>query len=576
MKKKYQVFLSSTYKDLQHERMLAIEEILKADCIPVGMELFPASHDDPLKYIRRIIDESDYYLLIVAGKYGSEFEGVSFTEHEFNYAVSQNKKIVAFVHKSLEQLPLAKVDTGASFKKLDIFRKKLNKLKIARDWTNPDQLSERILHAIINLKTDYPAEGWIKANRENLRELTFDSERGLKKKIEQLKKKILALESESRILPSKQYKGENENLGIIVRRRLDIIDKEAKQIFGSSIISSKTAHQIEFSSQKIVDSLSLLGIPLDICCEIVEKSIAELKLIKQKHHQLSTSDIRRAVSEALYRLEPATANPKRIQYWADSYIRKYGNPTRNITVVDDSGQFGGELFPLSYALLKKHVLRDTLKKIFGENEEKYFKQMSFNERELFSEEVMRQVKFLDIYRIHYSALVVIAKELALSPPHPWFADPPRIEDAVRYDLERAGHHAGKLHTMLRTSNIQEGFYSINECIHHSCSGLLASYGVFLGCGYMSPFYNLLHHFSEFRKGRKTDAHSYSDISELFVDLEASNVNIEQMTQDMDMYKFSVKGQPGIQPETAPDVAAFAISLFDVFQLNTRKKFPGMC
>lgn len=35
------------------------------------MELFPASNKSQWDFIKRVIDESDFYLVIIAGKYGS-------------------------------------------------------------------------------------------------------------------------------------------------------------------------------------------------------------------------------------------------------------------------------------------------------------------------------------------------------------------------------------------------------------------------------------------------------------------------------------------------------------------------
>ena len=43
MERKYQVFVSSTYEDLKTERQAAISCLLDMNCIPVGMEQFPAS-----------------------------------------------------------------------------------------------------------------------------------------------------------------------------------------------------------------------------------------------------------------------------------------------------------------------------------------------------------------------------------------------------------------------------------------------------------------------------------------------------------------------------------------------------
>ena len=42
MEKRYQVFVSSTYTDLQEERLKVMQTLMRLDCIPAGMELFPA------------------------------------------------------------------------------------------------------------------------------------------------------------------------------------------------------------------------------------------------------------------------------------------------------------------------------------------------------------------------------------------------------------------------------------------------------------------------------------------------------------------------------------------------------
>lgn len=52
MNKKYQVFLSSTFKDLENERAKVIETLLNKDCIPVGMEYFPAAGEDQMTLIK--------------------------------------------------------------------------------------------------------------------------------------------------------------------------------------------------------------------------------------------------------------------------------------------------------------------------------------------------------------------------------------------------------------------------------------------------------------------------------------------------------------------------------------------
>lgn len=99
MKKKLQVFVSSTYTDLIEERQAAVEAILDAGHIPAGMELFKAGNESQLKTIYRWIDESDVYMLILGGRYGSieEESGLSYTELEYKYALSRNIPVFAIV-----------------------------------------------------------------------------------------------------------------------------------------------------------------------------------------------------------------------------------------------------------------------------------------------------------------------------------------------------------------------------------------------------------------------------------------------------------------------------------------------
>jgi hypothetical protein len=69
--KRYQVFVSSTFEDLREERAAAISALLQIDCFPAGMELFPAADDDSITLIKSVIEDSDYYLVILGGRYGS-------------------------------------------------------------------------------------------------------------------------------------------------------------------------------------------------------------------------------------------------------------------------------------------------------------------------------------------------------------------------------------------------------------------------------------------------------------------------------------------------------------------------
>ncbi|ADQ80667.1 hypothetical protein Palpr_2535 [Paludibacter propionicigenes WB4] len=97
--KKFQIFVSSTYTDLKEERQAAVEAILSAGHIPAGMELFSAGDESQMTVIKRWIDESDIYLLILGGRYGSiePKSGKSYTHLEFEYALEQKKPLFSIV-----------------------------------------------------------------------------------------------------------------------------------------------------------------------------------------------------------------------------------------------------------------------------------------------------------------------------------------------------------------------------------------------------------------------------------------------------------------------------------------------
>lgn len=98
MNKKLQVFVSSTYTDLIEERQAAVQAILDAGHIPAGMELFKAGKSQ-METIKKWIDESDVYMLILGGRYGS-IEPVSEKSHtqlEYEYALSKKMPVFAIV-----------------------------------------------------------------------------------------------------------------------------------------------------------------------------------------------------------------------------------------------------------------------------------------------------------------------------------------------------------------------------------------------------------------------------------------------------------------------------------------------
>ncbi len=168
MDKRYRVFVSSTFTDLQLERHHAMQAMLAMDCFPAGMELFPASDDDQWTLIKRVIDECDYYILILAGRYGSMSpDGFGYTEKEYDYAVSVKKPVMGFLHVKPGSLPLDKSEQDPKLrKKLEAFRAKVKK-RMCQFWASSEDLETKISTSLPKLIKSHPAAGWVKAGIAN-------------------------------------------------------------------------------------------------------------------------------------------------------------------------------------------------------------------------------------------------------------------------------------------------------------------------------------------------------------------------------------------------------------------------
>ena len=167
MEKRYQVFISSTFRDLIEERQGVLRVVLELDHMPAGMELFPAVDDTAWQLISDVIDASDYYVLIVGGRYGSlDDTGIGYTEKEYDYAVSKKKPVIALLHKNPDNLPREKTETDEStWKKLKQFREKVEKRHTCVYWTSAEELKAKVIVALTAAVKRHPGVGWVRADQ---------------------------------------------------------------------------------------------------------------------------------------------------------------------------------------------------------------------------------------------------------------------------------------------------------------------------------------------------------------------------------------------------------------------------
>ena len=233
MEKVFQVFVSSTFSDLADERRQVTNTLAKAGYIAAGMELFPATDQQQLDFIKRVIDRSDYYVVIVAGRYGSLADDkLSYTEHEYEYARSKGIPVLAFLHGDTDKIEIGKTDKDPKkAKNLELFRTKLSTGRLVDFWTSPQDLCIKVLTAVVQTTNLFPRTGWVRGDQAIDPKLLQELERT---RIENEQLKVLLAETrDGRVIFPDDISGPDEIIA------LKIYDGHERKIVGELLISFK-------------------------------------------------------------------------------------------------------------------------------------------------------------------------------------------------------------------------------------------------------------------------------------------------------------------------------------------------
>ncbi len=172
IRKRLQVFVSSTYTDLIHERQAAVEAILTAGHIPAGMELFTSGDESQMEVIKQWIQESDVFLLILGGRYGSvePTSNKSYTQLEYEYAVSLGKPLFACVitdsalDNRVRSVGSSAMETTYS-RELKVFRD-LVLSKMVRFWDDFKDIKIAVGETLSTHARRDDLLGWVRASQE--------------------------------------------------------------------------------------------------------------------------------------------------------------------------------------------------------------------------------------------------------------------------------------------------------------------------------------------------------------------------------------------------------------------------
>lgn len=150
MEKIYKCFISSTFEDLKEERRRVIEAVLDARQLPAGMGNFNASNQAQWEYIRKMLEDTDYFIVIAAHRYGSTDEGgMSYTEKEGRYALDMGLPVLTFIINDSVEWPHAAYEDGADRKvRLNQFKNFLKTDKMVKYWDNKDYLAAKVTAAL--------------------------------------------------------------------------------------------------------------------------------------------------------------------------------------------------------------------------------------------------------------------------------------------------------------------------------------------------------------------------------------------------------------------------------------------
>ncbi len=244
MQKKLQVFVSSTYTDMLSERQAVVEAILLAGHIPAGMELFAAGDKSQLETIRRWIDESDVFMLILGGRYGSidPESQESYIHLEYEYAIARKMPFFAAVidDAALEQKikdhgrKVLEVQNDASFQSF-----KANvKSRICRPFSDTKDLKLIVLESLPKIAYENQLSGWVRASDVTEPSPLVEEIRNLRKQLEAVTRERDEIRANGN---AKQSPGKIKNflfeLGLKGRKALQGGDEKQKTDWWESLPS---------------------------------------------------------------------------------------------------------------------------------------------------------------------------------------------------------------------------------------------------------------------------------------------------------------------------------------------------
>lgn len=198
--KRYQVFISTSGKDMQPERMVLSQTLVGMGFFSWGLE-----QRTPLStaFSRRQIDDCDYFLLLVGSQYGEQsVSGVGYMQLEYIYAVTKQKPIIVFMHEDPTSRPQSLHDEKPELREKFLeFRKQLQQeVDQVITYRTLRDLELAVRSNMLQMLERYPVVGWVRPQNIQILQDEIDA---LKAKLTQLQAEIKPKEAEPFLIVSK-------------------------------------------------------------------------------------------------------------------------------------------------------------------------------------------------------------------------------------------------------------------------------------------------------------------------------------------------------------------------------------
>ena len=273
--RRLQVFVSSTFLDLEMDRQRAVTTILSAGHIPAGMELFTPADESQLNVVYDWIDASDVFMLILGTRYGTvePKSGKSYTQLEYEYAVKKQKPHFVCVmgedevNRRIRENGAAAIDDPKRSKE---FKESICGGLLVSFWENSDQLENSIRRSLNEFEKRDDLFGWIRMDDSHDPAIAAELSRLSKENAE-----LRALVNAGKQNPFDEFQFEDGEISLRHKNH-DQTSRRWKEIFlaiAPKIVAWRPEGQIRVMISQFVATGQYTN-----DCEIVEEDLERIKI----------------------------------------------------------------------------------------------------------------------------------------------------------------------------------------------------------------------------------------------------------------------------------------------------------